>query len=146
VLPALIRKIHAARTAGDSEVVLWGSGQPRREFLYSEDAADACVFLMNLADEEFDRVLAADSDGPPLINIGYGDDQTILELAQLVGEIVGYRGRFTLDRTKPDGMPQKLLSVARMRQFGWKPRVMLKEGIGLAYADYLARATQAAAA
>jgi GDP-L-fucose synthase len=140
VLPALIRKVHEAKINDLPEVVLWGTGRPRREFLYSEDAADACVFLMKLDDVELDRLTNPMLDGPPLINIGCGEDQTILQLAELVREVVGYTGRFRCDSSKPDGTPQKLLSVDRLRALGWGPRVTFPEGIHLAYQDYLARA------
>jgi GDP-L-fucose synthase len=137
VLPALIRKIHEAKTTNASEVSIWGSGQPRREFLYSDDAADACIFLMNLPDEAFDQVMNAAPSSPPLINIGTGEDQTIAALARLIGEVLGYRGGFSFDPTKPDGTPRKLLCVDRMRALGWVPRIALREGIRLAYFDYL---------
>ena len=124
VLPALIRKFHEAKLAahasrdGDA-VVLWGTGQPRREFLYSDDAADACVFLMNLPDQAFDSVLSSESSvqgdysSPPLINIGCGQDRTIRELAEAVRKVVGYEGDVTWDNSKPDGTPRKLLDVTR---------------------------------
>jgi GDP-L-fucose synthase len=139
VLPALIRKVHEAKVSGLPEVVIWGSGKPRREFLYSDDAADACIFLMNLPAELFDRLTSPGLAEPPLINIGCGEDLTILELADLIRGVVGYTGRFRFDTSKPDGTPRKLLSVERLRQFGWSPRIDLEEGIGLAYRDYLAR-------
>lgn len=139
VLPALIRKVHEAKVNALPEVVIWGSGRPRREFLYSDDAADACIFLMNLADESFDRLTSSALEEPPLINIGCGEDLTILELAEFIRRVVGYTGRFRFDTSKPDGTPRKLLSVERLRQLGWSPRVDLEEGIGLAYRDYLAR-------
>jgi GDP-L-fucose synthase len=139
VLPALIRKVHEAKVNALPEVVIWGSGRPRREFLYSDDAADACIFLMNLADEAFDRFTSSALEEPPLINIGCGEDLTILELADLIRGVVGYTGRFRFDTSKPDGTPRKLLSVERLRQLGWSPRIDLEEGIGRAYRDYLAR-------
>jgi GDP-L-fucose synthase len=135
VLPALIRKVHEAKARGAKEVVLWGSGRPRREFLYSDDMAEACVFLMQLPDDAFDRLVAPDA--MPLINIGAGEDQTILELAQLVAGVVGFPGRFVYDASKPDGTPQKLLDSARLAALGWRPRIGLREGIGLAYRDFL---------
>lgn len=138
VLPALIRKIHTAKAEGLPEVTLWGSGKPRREFLYSDDLAAACVFLMALPDESFDRLARGEPAGP-LINIGCGEDQSILELAELVREIIGYRGRFVLDASKPDGTPRKLLCVERISALGWRPRIGLREGIARAYADYLRR-------
>jgi GDP-L-fucose synthase len=138
VLPALIRKVHEAKASGLPEVVIWGSGRPRREFLYSDDAGDACVFLMNLPDEAFDRLTSPELEEPPLINIGCGEDLTILELAEIIRRVVGYTGRFRFDTSKPDGTPRKLLSVERLRQLGWRPRIDLEHGIGLAYREYLA--------
>lgn len=143
VLPALIRKVHEAKANDSPEVVLWGTGRPRREFLYSDDAADACIFLMNLQDKEFDRLANGAPEAAPLINIGCGEDLTILELAELVRRVVGYTGRFRCDTSRPDGTPRKLLSVDRLRSLGWTPRVCLEEGIRLAYSDYLARFTDA---
>jgi GDP-L-fucose synthase len=139
VLPALIRKVHEAKSAGAPEVVIWGTGRPRREFLYSDDAADACIFLMSLPDEAFDAVTNRAMREPPLINIGCGEDLTILELAEIIRGVIGYTGRFRCDTSKPDGTPRKLLSVERLRQFGWRPRIDLQHGIRLAYHDYLAR-------
>jgi GDP-L-fucose synthase len=139
VLPALVRKVHEAKVKGSPEVVIWGTGRPRREFLYSDDAADACIFLMNLEDGAFDRLTSTALEEPPLVNIGCGEDLTILDLAEVVGRVVGYTGRFRCDPSKPDGTPRKLLSVERLRGFGWSPRIALEEGIRLAYRDYLAR-------
>jgi GDP-L-fucose synthase len=158
VLPALIRKFHEAKmrqtdsrltTNGsrDDSVVVWGTGKPCREFLYSDDAADACVFLMNLPDQAFDSVLSPESSvqgdysSPPLINIGCGQDQTIKELADTVRTVVDYEGDVAWDSSKPDGTPRKLLDVSRLAEFGWKPTIGLKEGIGKAYEDYLSRLT-----
>jgi len=135
VLPALLRKMHEAKQRGDAEVPVWGSGRPRREFLYSDDMASACVHLMNLPEPSFGQLLR--SDAPPLVNIGCGEDLSILELAELVRETVGYRGRIALDASKPDGTPRKLLDVARLTALGWRPRISLREGCALAYADYL---------
>ena len=143
VLPALIRKVHEAKVNDKAEVVIWGTGRPRREFLFSDDAADACIFLMNLEDGDFDRLTNPAPEEAPLINIGCGEDLTILELAELVRRVVGYTGRFRCDASRPDGTPRKLLSVERLRQFGWSPRIDLEEGIGFAYRDYLARHTGA---
>ncbi len=129
-IPALLRKMHEAKVRGDSEVVIWGSGSPRREFLYSEDLADACVFLM-------ERSNAAEVG--ELINVGVGTDVTIRELAEAVAEVGGYTGRFRYDTTKPDGTPRKLLDVSRLAELGWRARTSLKEGLVSAYRDYLAR-------
>lgn len=137
VLPAFIRKIHTAKAEGASEVEIWGTGKPRREFLYSDDLAEACVFLMALPDDVFDQLLAREEAAAPLVNIGCGQDQTILELAELIKEVIGYPGQFALDASKPDGTPQKLLSVDKINALGWHPRTGLKEGLGRAYADYL---------
>jgi GDP-L-fucose synthase len=139
VLPALIRKIHEAKLRNLEEVVIWGTGMPRREFLYSDDLADACLFLMNLPTDQFQAVLRPENDGAPLINVGCGQDQTVLELAELVKRIIGYPGRFRLDMSKPDGTCQKLLSVHRMERLGWGARTSLEQGIRHAYADYLRR-------
>jgi GDP-L-fucose synthase len=152
VIPALIRKMHEAKVRGDKEVVVWGTGIPRREFLYSDDLADACVFLMNLPDDVFSSVLSpmssvqspessalSPSALPPLINIGYGQDLTIRELVEVVTEVVGYEGDVTWDHTKPDGTPRKLLDVSRLSSLGWKPQTSLKEGLARAYQDYLSR-------
>jgi GDP-L-fucose synthase len=139
VLPALIRKMHEAKTRGDKVVTLWGTGAPRREFVYSDDMADACVLLMRLPDAEFDAAINASpkTDQPPLVNIGYGDDLTIRELAETIAGIVGYKGTLTFDPSKPDGTPRKILDVRRMTELGWRPKVGLVEGVALAYRDYL---------
>ena len=137
VLPALIRKIHEAKAGGAAQVTLWGSGRPRREFLLSDDMAEACVFLMRLPEAEFASLLAPAQ--APLVNIGAGTDQTIAELAALVAEVLGYRGEFVYDASKPDGTPRKLLDSSRLQALGWQPRTGLREGIALAYRDFLAR-------
>jgi GDP-L-fucose synthase len=142
VLPALIRKIHEAKLSGASKVTLWGSGRPRREFLYSDDLGEACVFLMRLPDADFSKLVAVAQ--APLINVGAGADQTIAELAMLIAEVLGYRGEFVYDATKPDGTPRKLLDVSRLFAMGWQPRTMLREGIMRAYQDFLRRAGAAA--
>ena len=127
VLPALIRKAHEARLRGDSEYVVWGSGTPRREFLYVDDLADACVHLMQIG-----------YDGP-LVNIGTGQDVTIRELAETVMRVVGFTGRIVFDASQPDGTPRKLLDVSRLAATGWQWRTPLEEGIALAWRDYLSR-------
>lgn len=121
VLPALIRKAHEARERGDAEYVVWGSGTPRREFLYVDDLADACVFL---AERQYDG---------PLINIGAGEDVTIRDLAESVMQVVQFPGRIRFDHSKPDGTPRKLLDVSRLSALGWKARTPLREGIAKAY-------------
>jgi GDP-L-fucose synthase len=136
VLPALIRKMHEARTRSSLEVVVWGTGTPRREFLHSEDMADACLTVMNLPDK--DLALIAGGDAPPLINIGCGTDISIRELAELVAEIVGFSGQIVMDTSKPDGTPRKLLDISRLAALGWRPKIDLKEGIRRVYVeDYL---------
>ena len=127
VLPALIRKAHEAKQRGDSELVVWGSGKPRREFLYVDDLADACVFLME------------QGVGEGIYNIGAGEDVTIRELAETVMSVVDFPGRIVFDATKPDGTPRKWLDVSRLAELGWRARVPLREGIALAYRDFMAR-------
>jgi len=134
VLPALIRKAHEAKTRGDEALVVWGTGKPRREFLYSDDMADACVALLALDEARFKAALGT---YPPLINIGSGSDLTIRELAELVARAVGFKGALRFDTAKPDGTPRKLLDVSRMRGFGWVPRVGMQDGIALAYREFL---------
>ena len=119
----------------DDSVVVWGTGSPRREFLYSDDAADACIFLMNLPEEQFASLLTPHSS-PPLINIGCGQDQTIRELAEAVRKVVGYEGDVSWDRSKPDGTPRKLLDVSRLNSLGWSACISLSEGLRQAYDDY----------
>ena len=125
VLPALIRKAHEAKLRGDSEYIVWGSGTPMREFLYIDDLADACVFLM-----EHDI-------GDGIYNVGSGIDATIRELAETVMDVVGFKGKIVFDHSKPDGTPRKLLDVSRMKQLGWQPRTTLRDGISQAYSSYL---------
>ncbi len=138
VLPALIRKAHEAKLRGGKELVVWGTGNPRREFLYSDDAAEACLYLMTLPTEKYGALLANES-APPLVNIGCGEDQTIRELAELVAKVVGFEGRLVFDTAKPDGTPRKLQDVSRLKTLGWQPRIGLREGIALAYQDFLQR-------
>lgn len=126
VLPALIRKAHEAKLRNDKNLVVWGSGTPMREFLYVDDLADACVFLMENGNH----------DG--LINVGTGSDVTIRELAEIVMEVVGFQGEVVFDSSKPDGTPRKLLSVDKMRSLGWTAKTELRDGIRLSYQDYLA--------
>lgn len=132
VIPALIRKMHEAKINDDAEMVVWGTGQPRREFLYSEDLADACVYVMNLPDEQF-LPLVTSTQSAPIINIGCGEDLTIAELASKIAKVVGYQGRIHFDTTKPDGTPRKLLNVDRLHALGWRAKTDLLEGLGLAY-------------
>jgi GDP-L-fucose synthase len=124
-LPALLRKFHTAKTNGDATVAVWGSGTPRREFLFVDDLADALCFLM----ERY--------DSPEIINVGCGSDVTIAELADLIGEIVGFRGSLAFDLSKPDGTPRKLLHVGKMSALGWHARTSLPDGVRATYAWYL---------
>jgi GDP-L-fucose synthase len=133
VLPALIRKMNEAKQRGSGEVTVWGTGTPRREFLYSDDMADACLKLMSLSDAEFNELIA---DYPPLINIGCGADMTIRELAESIAKVVKFDGALRFDTSKPDGTPRKLLDVSRLFALGWRPRVDIEQGIGLAYQAY----------
>jgi GDP-L-fucose synthase len=137
VLPALIRKFHEANARGAAEVIVWGTGRPRREFLYSDDMADACVFLMNLEEERFDGFLSRQRY--PLINVGCGTDVSIAGLARLVAEVEDYAGRIVFDATKPDGTPRKLTDPGRLFGLGWRPKTELKQGIAQARLDYLRR-------
>ena len=127
VIPGLIGKIHQAKTSEATEVSIWGTGRPRREFLYSDDLADACVSLMEHHDV---------SDVGELINIGTGEDMTISELADVVRTVVGFKGKLVFDPTKPDGTPRKLLDVSRIKQLGWTAKTGLEEGIKRVYEDF----------
>ncbi len=124
VLPALIRKAHEAKLRGDDEYVVWGTGNPRREFLYVDDMADACVFLME------------QQIGTGIFNVGCGKDITIRELAEVVMEVVNFRGKIVFDPSKPDGTPRKLLDVTRMAKVGWQAKTSLQIGIARAYSSY----------
>ncbi len=135
VLPALIRKFHEAKMRGDKEVVIWGSGKPRREFLHVDDLAEACVMLAKLDDATYAAQIGAWRY--PLVNIGCGEDQTITELARTVAEAVGFRGALRYDATKPDGTPQKKLDISRISSLGWTPRIGLREGIAATYRELL---------
>lgn len=139
VIPALIRRFHEAKLANAPNVTVWGTGTPRREFLYSEDMADACVYLMSLPDEQFVPLLGQDrNDGlAPLMNIGVGEDLTIRELAETVKSVVGYEGEIVFDATKPDGTPRKLMDVTRLNGIGWRAKTPFAQGMRLAYADFL---------
>ncbi len=135
VLPALIRKMHEAKTRGDKEVVIWGTGTPLREFLSSNDMADACLHLMQLSETQQAGLLTL--DGPPLVNIGCGTDHTIREMAEIVAKTVGFTGELRFDVSKPDGTPRKLLDVSRMKKLGWQAKTPLEAGLAEAYADFL---------
>jgi len=127
VLPALIHKAHLAKEQGSSDITVWGSGTPRREFMYADDMADACVFLME----------SGYKDG--LINIGVGEDVSIKELTELVCKVVGFKGEILFDSSKPDGTPRKLLDISKLKALGWKPKTSLTDGINEAYKDFLRR-------
>lgn len=129
VLPALIRRFHEARLRGDKTVTLWGTGAPRRDLLYSDDMAEACVLLLS----------GQNDGGATLVNIGSGADVTIRELAELVRDVVGCKTDIHWDHTKPDGTPRKLLDISIATRMGWRPKVGLREGIGLALADFASR-------
>ncbi len=127
VLPALIRRFHEAKVSGLDEVVIWGSGSPKREFLYADDLADACLFLM----EEYSN--------KEIVNIGCGEDLSIKELAEMVKEVTGYTGNLVFDTSKPDGTPRKLLDVSKINALGWRYKTSLKEGMSIAYRDFLTK-------
>ena len=127
VLPALIRKFHEAKKNDVEEVVVWGSGTPMREFLFADDLAEACYYLM----------LNYDQAG--FLNIGTGEDLTIKDLAELIKKVIGYEGKITFDSSKPDGTPRKLMDVAKLHALGWKHKIELEEGIKMAYEDFLSK-------
>lgn len=126
VMPALIRKFHEAKEAGRAEVIAWGTGSPKREFLHVDDLADACAFLLHL------------ENPPDWVNVGTGVDVTIKELTEIVAEVTGFKGRIVWDSSKPDGTPRKLMDVSRLTALGWKARIGLREGVARAYASFLA--------
>ncbi len=135
VIPGLLRRFHDAKQNAAPEVLIWGTGAPMREFLYVDDMAEACLHIMELDPDSYAR-----NTQPMLshINIGTGEDLSIRELAKTIGDVVGYQGRIAFDTTKPDGTPRKLMDVARMKSLGWRPQVGLRDGLALAYADFLA--------
>lgn len=136
VIPALIRRFHEAKLSNANSVVIWGTGTPRREFLFVDDMAAACVHVMGL-----DRAIYAANTQPMLshINVGTGEDLQIEELARLVGKVVGFAGNIEFDATKPDGAPRKLMDMTRLKALGWQPQVGLEQGLALAYQDFLAK-------
>jgi GDP-L-fucose synthase len=138
VLPALIRKTHEAIERMEKQVVVWGTGTPLREFLFSDDMADACIHLMNLSEAQFESMINI-PEMPPLVNVGSGQDVTIRELATSVCSVLGFDGDIVFDPTKPDGTPRKLLDSTRLLGLGWKPRISLRQGIQLAWDDYRAQ-------
>jgi len=127
VLPALIRRFHEAKVNGSGEVVIWGSGTPRREFLFADDLAEACLFLMEKYNEK------------EIVNIGSGEDLSIKELAELIKEVTGFSGDLVFDNTKPDGTPRKLLDVSKINKLGWHYKTALKDGMKIAYRDFLSK-------
>jgi GDP-L-fucose synthase len=146
VIPALLRRFHEAKMRGDRTVTVWGSGAPRREFLYSDDMADACLYLMGLPDAPYERLLGSDESKtgrfePPVVNIGCGEDVTIAELAELVRDVTGFSGDIRYDASKPDGTPRKLLDVSILTGAGWRPRTPLAAGLRQAYRAFLASGT-----
>lgn len=130
VLPALIRKSHEAKTRGAAELIVWGSGTPKRKFLFVDDLAEACLFVM---EQQF-----AGMEVPSLINVGYGEDVSIRSLVQTI-MVIGFHGRIRFDTTKPDGTPRKLLDSSRITRLGWRPRTTLEDGIRVSYQDYISR-------
>jgi len=136
VIPALIRKMYEAKVNGAREVPIWGTGNPRREFLFSDDAADACIFLMNLSKEQLGRTILA-NDSCPIVNIGCGTDVTIREIAEMIADVVGFKGLLSFDASKPDGTPRKLLDVSRLSSLGWTPQTTLREGLRKTHLDFV---------
>jgi GDP-L-fucose synthase len=142
VIPALIRRFHEAKEHDAPNVVVWGSGTPRREFLCSDDMAEACVHLLNLPEDRYGALLGSDDTKtgrfePPLVNIGVGSDHSIRELAEIIKQTVGYAGDITFDATRPDGAPQKLLDVSRLTAAGWVAKISFQQGVAAAYEDFL---------
>ena len=123
-MAALIRRFHEAKSTSAPSVVVWGTGTPRREFLFVDDLADACIFVLKHYSED------------QFVNVGFGEDVTIAELASTVAEVVRFEGKINYDKSKPDGTPRKLVDVSRLSAMGWKPKVPLREGLGKAYADF----------
>ena len=139
VIPALIRKFHEAKESSKKTVTIWGTGKPKREFLYSDDMAEACLFAMNLPDESYSDLLGSKRNNglPPVMNVGSNSDLTIAELALLIKEVTGFDGEISFDATKPDGTMQKLMDSSRLNQMGWEAQTMLKNGLEQSYQDFL---------
>lgn len=133
VIPGLIRRFHDAKTNCENEVVVWGSGNPKREFLFSEDMASASIFIMNLKKEAYIDLIDQSSH----INIGFGSDISIKELAQNISDVVGFKGKIIFDNSRDDGTPRKILDSSKLKSIGWEPRIKLKEGLNIAYNDFL---------
>jgi GDP-L-fucose synthase len=138
VLPALLRKMHEAKVTNSAEVSVWGTGSVRREFLHSDDMAVACVFLMNLPDDVYGPIAHSELQAP-LLNVGCGEDLTVRELAELIRDVVGFKGQLTFDASKPNGTPRKLLDISRMKQLGWQASISLREGLASVYAEHFLR-------
>jgi len=136
VLPALIRKVHEAKVNNAPSITAWGTGSPRREFLYVDDMAEACVFLLNLSNSDYQALLAS-KDQAPLINVGCGEDISIKALTELVKQVLGYKGEVKWDSSMPDGTKQKLLDISKIKTLGWFPRYSLAQGIDLTYHSFL---------
>ena len=132
VIPSLIRRFHEAKVSNAPEVVIWGSGLPRREFLYVDDMADASVFVMNLEKKNYDNQT---EQMQSLLNVGYGDDLTIAELARIISQVVGYEGKVKFDLNKPDGTPRKLMDSSRINSMGWRPKTDIRQGLAMTYED-----------
>jgi GDP-L-fucose synthase len=137
VLPALIKKVHEAKLANKDFVEVWGTGNPKREFLYSDDLAEAAIFLINLPEEKFNILINAENC--PIINVGTGSDLTIRELAEQISKTIGFKGRILFDVSKPDGTPRKLMDVKKINELGWKHSTSLETGIARAYEDFKIR-------
>ena len=141
VIPAMIRRFHEAKLAGAANVAIWGTGTPRREFMYSEDMAAACLHAMTLPDAIYDGLLGSDEVAtglfmPPVVNIGVGHDVTIRELAEAIRATVGFTGELTFDTSKPDGTPRKLMDVSRLHGLGWQAKMEFRTGLARAYEDF----------
>jgi len=143
VVPAMVRRFHEAKQAGADSVAVWGTGKPRREFLYVDDLAAACVDVMAMGRAVWDSVTGP---GRQLLNVGYGSDVSIADLAATVAAVIGFKGRIQYDHGKPDGAPRKLIDTSRLASLGWKPKVDLTQGLSLAYADFLANSAALKAA
>ena len=134
VIPALVRRFHEAKLQNQSKVVIWGTGAPRREFLYVDDMAKACVFVMNLSKAQYDQVT---SPMQGHLNVGFGSDVTIAELARLIAKVTGYAGEIAFDAAKPDGSPRKLMSSLTLQKLGWQPHVDLESGLSMTYKKFV---------
>ncbi|MCS5707672.1 GDP-L-fucose synthase [Candidatus Berkiella cookevillensis] len=136
VIPALIRKMHEAKIANKEEVEIWGTGTPRREFLYSDDLAEACIFLLNLDESKYSALVSSETQAP-LVNVGCGEDITIAELANVIASVVGFEGKINYNTAMPDGTPRKLLCVEKMQMLGWQRKTNLVDGLKIAYQEYM---------